>query len=457
MNRVRSRAWIMLIFLVTLVGGMSFFLMEYALKAPQWATFRGSPHVYQGSANVSATVMDREGIVLLDTTQGRKYADNAALRKATLHWMGDRNGNINAAALNSYTSALVGYDSIQGIYHYTQTPGTLELTLSSRVQKAALNAMQNRKGTVAVYNYKTGQILCAVSTPTYDPDNVPDIGGDTTDRWEGVYLNRFTQVTYPPGSIFKIVTTAAAIDCVEGIWDMTFECDSEYELQGSRVTCESAHGTLDLKSAMARSCNCAYAQIAQKIGSDKLAAYAEQFGITGSVSFDGITTAKGNFDLTGADKVALAWSAIGQYTDMVNPCAFLQFMGAIGGGGQAAKPYIVEQVTAGETVTYQAQTSLTGRVMDKKLAKTMQELMRNNVVNIYGAGNFPGLTACAKSGTSELGGGKTPNAMFAGFLTDEEYPLAFIVVVENGGYGSHTCVPILSAVLAECKAVMDGK
>lgn len=457
MNRVRSRGKIMLVFLLILVGGMTFFLAEYSAKAPQWVAFKGSPHVYRGSTNVSATVLDRDGNVLLDTTDGRDYADDLTLRQATLHWLGDRSGSISATALNTYASALVGYDSIQGIYNYTQTPGAMELTLSSRVQAAALKAMKGRKGTIAVYNYKTGQILCAVSTPTFDPDNVPDIAGDTSGAWEGVYLNRFTQVTYPPGSIFKIISTAAAIDCVEGIWDMTFSCDGVYELQGSRVTCEAAHGTLDLKSAFARSCNCAYAQIAQLIGSGKLAQYADQFGITESVRFDGITTAEGNFDLVGADKVALAWSAIGQYTDMINPCAYLTFMGAIGAGGQGAVPYIVEQVTAGEEITYQAETALADRIMDGELAEALTGLMRNNVVNIYGAGNFPGLTVCAKSGTSELGGGKKPNAMFAGFVSDEEYPLAFIVVVENGGYGSHTCVPILSPVLAECKAVMDGK
>ena len=457
MNRVRSRGKIMLVFLLILVAGMGFFLTEYSMKASQWVSFRGSPHVYQGYANVSATVTDREGILLLETPDGRKYAEDSTLRKATLHWLGDRKGSISAAALNAHASALVGYDTVQGIYQYTQNPGTMELTLSGRVQAAALRAMGSRKGTVAVYNYKTGQILCAVTTPTFDPDNVPDIGGDESGAWEGVYLNRFTQVTYPPGSIFKIVTTAAAIDCVEDIWDMTFECDSVYELQGSRVTCEAAHGVLDLKTAMARSCNCAYAQIAQLIGSEKLAAYVEAFGITESVSFDGITTAAGNFDLVGADKVALAWSAIGQYTDMVNPCSYLTFMGAIGAGGQAALPYIVEQVSSGEEITYQAETKPADQVMDRKLAETLAELMRSNVVNVYGAGNFPGLTVCAKSGTSELGGGKTPNAMFSGFVADEAYPLAFIVVVENGGYGSHTCVPILSAVLAECKAVLDGK
>ena len=456
MNRVRNRAKIMLVFLLILTGGMVFFLAEYTGKAADWVAFRGSPHVYQGTTNVAARVTDRDGNLLLDTTDGRQYSDDLTLRQATLHWLGDRNGSISATALNTHTPDLVGFDSVQGIYDYIRDPGSMELTISGRVQAAALKAMNGRKGTVAVYNYKTGQILCAVTTPTFDPDNMPDIGGDTSGAWEGVYLNRFTQATYPPGSIFKVVAAAAAIDSVEGIWEMRFSCDGVYELQGSRVTCENAHGNVDLKSALAHSCNCAFAQIAQLIGSDKLAQYVERYGITESITFDGITTAEGNFDLAGADQVALAWSAIGQYTDMINPCTFLNFMGAIGAGGQGAVPYIVERVTAGGEITYQAQAKLNQPIMDAELADTLTEMMRGNVVNVYGAGNFPGLTVCAKSGTSELGGGKTPNAMFAGFVDDEAYPLAFIVVVENGGYGSHTCVPILSDVLAECKAVMDG-
>jgi len=456
MNRIRKRAWVMLVFMAVLVAGMGLFLFEFAAYGDDWVVFRGSPHVYQGSSLVAGQVVDRDGTVLLDTTDGRKYSDDRILRQATLHWLGDRQGNISTTALQQYAAAMTGYDPLTGVYAYAGAPGILELTLSGRVQSAALKAMDGRKGTVAVYNYKTGEILCAVSTPAFDPDNVPDIAGDTTGIWEGAYLNRFTQVTYPPGSIFKIVTTAAALDSVEGILEMTFSCDGVYELQGSRVTCQQAHGTVDLKNAFAKSCNCAYAQIAQLIGSESLARYAEEFGILGTISFDGITTAPGKFDLTGADKVALAWSAIGQYTDMVNPCEFMTFMGAIAGGGSAAKPYLVERVMAGEKISYQAQRSTMETVMDAELAALLTEYMRNNVETVYGSANFPGLTVCAKSGTSELGGGKTPNAMFAGFVAEEEYPLAFIVVVENGGYGSHTCVPILSRVLAECKAVLDA-
>ena len=121
---------------------------------------------------------------------------------------------------------------------------------------------------------------------------------------------------------------------------------------------------------------------------------------------------------------------------------------AIVGGGTAAVPYLVSQVESGGEVTYQAETKLTDRVMSQELSQKMRQYMRNNVEVTYGAYKFPGLTVCGKSGTAELGEGQISNAMFAGFCTDERYPLAFVVAVENGGYGAATCVPILSDVLA---------
>jgi peptidoglycan glycosyltransferase len=95
--------------------------------------------------------------------------------------------------------------------------------------------------------------------------------------------------------------------------------------------------------------------------------------------------------------------------------------------------------------------------MTKTTAQKLQDYMNNNVVLRYGEENFPGLTVCAKSGTAELGGDETSNAMFAGFVMDEDYPLAFFVAVEGGGYGRHTCVPIISEVLQSCVEVMDAE
>jgi peptidoglycan glycosyltransferase len=445
------------LFIFILLGGMVFFLWEYASKADQWVSFTGSPHIYNNSNLGCGTVTDRGGELLLDITDKRTYASDATTRKSTLHWLGDRKSFISASALANYSGQMAGFDKINGIYDPSGTGGTATLTLSARVQNAALNAMAGRKGTVAVYNYKTGEILCAVTTPTYDPDNPPELGENPSEEYEGLYLNRFVQSTYIPGSIFKVVTTGAALDNVPDILDKTFTCYGILEFGEEKVSCERAHGTMDLKTALANSCNCAFAQIAELVGRKNMESYVEKLQVTEPLTFDGVTTAAGNYDLKGAGKVSFAWSCIGQHTDQINPARFMAFMGAIAGGGKGAEPYLVSRVQAGDTVTYRAKTQMSERILSEETAKTLKTYLRNNVQAIYGDWNFPGLNVCAKSGTSQLGGGKTSNAMFAGFVADEEYPLAFIVVVENGGYGSSACVPVLSKVLAECKAVLDGE
>lgn len=455
MNRVTKRTWLMSLFIILLLTGMVFFLWEYATEAHEWVAFSGSPHIYNNSNIGCGTIYDRSGTVLLDITENRAYSSEAATRKSTLHWLGDRKGYINAAAVSTYAGEMAGFDLINGVYASSGEGGQANLTLSARVQNTALEAMGDRKGTVAVYNYKTGEILCAVTTPTYDPDNVPDIAGDTSGAYDGVYLNRFIQSSYVPGSIFKIVTLAAAMECVPGIEEETFRCYGKLEYGTEAVTCEKAHGNQTLQQAFANSCNCAFAQIAEKIGKNNMVSYVKKFEVTKQLSFDGITTAKGNYDISNTATVSFAWSCIGQHSDLVNPARYMTFMGAIANGGAAAEPYLMAHVENGGETTYEAEAQSTGRIMSKEVAQQVKEYMRYNVRQVYGDWNFPGLSVCAKSGTSELGGGQKSNAMFAGFVDSDEYPLAFMVVVENGGYGSHTCVPILSKVLGVCKAEMD--
>ena len=457
MNRITKRTWIMGLFLLLLLGGLLLFLWEYVTQAESWVSFSGSPHLYNSSNIGCGTITDRSGNVLLDISQGRTYSDDAATRKSTLHWLGDRKGFISASTVSAYAASMVGYDLVSGVYNASDEGGNARLTLSAKVQNTALEAMGNRKGTVGVYNYKTGEILCAVTTPTYDPDNVPDIANDTTGAYGGVYLNRFLQSAYVPGSIFKIVTLSAALDCVPGIEDMTFTCRGKIAYGTEAVTCEKAHGTQSLKQAFANSCNCAFAQIAEKVGRNNMVNYVKQFGVTQKLSFDGSTTAAGNYDISNTGAVSFAWSCIGQHSDLVNPARYMTFMGAVAGRGVAAEPYLMEIVTNGGDVTYEAKTRKTGRIMPESVADTVASYMRNNVQTVYGDGNFGGLPVCAKSGTSQLGGDQKSNAMFAGFVDSEQYPLAFIVVVENGGYGSHTCVPVISKVLAACKTVMDAE
>ncbi|MBR4864608.1 MAG: penicillin-binding protein [Oscillospiraceae bacterium] len=455
MNRIAGRAWITILFVLILLGGFIFFLFEYATSAGEWVVFSGSPHVYNAGNINCGTVIDSEGYVLLDMEGERDYSSDKFLRMSTVHWLGDRYGYVDAPALSSYAEQIAGFDMLNGVYNYGDQAGVVKLTLRASVQKAALTALGGRKGTVAVYNYKTGELLCSVSTPAFDPDNPPDITNDPDGIYEGMYLNRFTQSVYTPGSIFKIVTLAAALESVPDIETQKFTCSGSYQFGVDRITCEAVHGEQDIKTAFSNSCNCAFAQIALQLGKETLQKYVAQFGITQPVVFDGITTAGGSYDINDAHDVNVAWSAIGQYNDQVNPAAFLSFVGAIANGGEGNAMYFVDEISVGGSLTYEAQTKGNTRIMSSATAEKVAEYMSHNVSVRYGAENFPGLTVCAKTGTAEVGGEKKSNAMFAGFVQDDAYPYAFIVCMEDTGYGKN-CIPVISAVLEACKKGVNG-
>lgn len=457
MNRIAARSMIVLVLVLALAAGMVFFFGEYLVKAESWITFSGSPHVYTDGKVSAGTVRDRNGTLLADLSAGRSYASDPMVRRAMLHWVGDRQGNILVPYLDTYAKAMLGYDLADGVYAYGEATGSITLTLSARVQKAALEAMGDYRGTVAIYNYKTGELLCAVTTPNFDPDQVPDIAGDTEGIYDGVYWNRFLQSKYIPGSIFKIVTLAAALETMPELAQEKFTCQGVYELAGGDVTCEHSHGTQTLKEAFCNSCNCAFAQITVRVGATRLSKFVDYVGVTEGIRFDGFVSAAGNFDISAATEEQIAWSGIGQHKDQVNPCAFLTFLGAIAGEGTGARPYLVSQVQVGQQVTYQARTQSTDRIVSKHTAKLLREYMENNVQIKYGSENFPDVVICAKSGTGEVGGDRKPNAMFAGFVADEEYPLAFLAAIEDGGYGSQVCIPVLSAVIEACVEEMGGE
>ena len=446
MNRIANRVWALFLFVAVLLGGFGFFLTEYFTKGSEWVVVSGSPHVYNGENIGCGVVVDRESTLLVDLNDGRAYSNVEDLRRATVHWIGDRYGSISAPALSHYAKEMAGFDYFNGIYNYGQTGGVAELTLSAKMQTAALEALGDYKGTVAVFNYKTGEILCAVTTPTYDPDNVPEFSKDDP-AYEGLYVNRFVQSAYTPGSIFKIVTLAAALENDPEILNKTFVCKGSMQVGVDEIICDDgAHWEQSLKQAFCNSCNCAFAQIAMDLGREKLQNFVEKIGIMQPVSFDGVTTAKGNFSTIGADPVNVAWSGVGQYLDLVNPCAFLRFVGAVANGGKVTEPHLVHRVSVDANTTYKATIRTSEQLVSPETAALLQEYMMNNVTAKYGAEKFPNLIVGAKTGTAEVEGQK-PNAMLAGFVSDPEKPLAFLVCVEDAGYGKTVCIPIASKVL----------
>lgn len=449
MRKIEKRAVLCLIIALALIAGLGLFCFRFVTNAADWAAYPYNRHMYSNSGQLlSGTILDRDGDVLTEVKDGeRVYYPDATVRRATVHAVGDGSGYIGTGALTAFADRLSGYNLITGGYSPLGSGRNLTLTLDAYLNVTAYNAMDGRQGTVGVYNYKTGDILCMVSTPSFDPENPPD----ASSAEDGIYLNRFLSSAQVPGSIFKTVTLTAALENLPDLKDRTFTCTGETTVGGTVITCPKPHGKMDIESAFANSCNGVFGTLAAELGGDTMTKYVEQAGLTRRMSVDGIMTAAGHYDVRDADKGQIGWSGVGQYTDTVNPCNMMTYMGAIANGGTAAVPRLILDITTPSGIpTSWQRTEETDTLVQASTASQVKEMMKNNVVQTYGTDRFRGLDIGAKSGTAEVGGDKRPNAWFAGFLDDPEHPYAFIVLVENGGGGASVAGEIAATVLQAC-------
>ena len=455
MKKIERRAFVCRILAGILALGLCLFVGKWFFQGGSWVSAAFNRHLYNSAGQLSCgTVLDRDGDVLTTVNENgeRTYYDNATVRKATLHVVGDLQGNIGTGALNAFADKLTGYNFLNGAYGATQG-SDLYLTIDARYNYIAYEALGGHSGTVAVYNYKTGEILCLVSAPSYDPLNVPeDI--ETNDRYKGAYLNRFLSSTFTPGSVFKTVTLAAALEQIPDLYQRTWNCEGSVQIGGDTITCSGTHGTQDITAALANSCNVVFSQLAAELGADVMETYTEKAGLMDSYSVNGLPTAKGTFSFQGATDSQLGWAGVGQYQDQVNPCALMVYMGAIANGGKAAVPYLIEKTVGPLGLPSLPHfTRKTSTLVESGTAGQIADMMANNVVATYGASRFPNMDICAKSGTAEVGEGQSPHAWFAGFLRNEDAPYAFVVLVENGGGGSSVAGTVASKVL---DAVVNG-
>ena len=446
MKQVKRRTWFCLVFTILLFLGLGLFMMRYFTDGGDWASFRANKHIYDKSGQLmSGAILDRNGELLYDAATN-SYSDDKTVRKATLHAVGDPAGNIATGAKYAFRENLSGFNPILGT---TAGGHDVYLTIDTQLNSAAYKALNGQKGAVGVYNYKTGEVLAMVSTPAFDPKNPPKNVEDDS-RYEGVYLNRFLSATYTPGSVFKLVTTAAALEQLPDLESRSFTCTGSVQIGDDTITCPHAHGTMNLRKALANSCNGVYAQLAVELGGKTMADYAEKAGLLDSLSVSGISTAKGSYSEAEAGSADLGWSGVGQYLDLVNPAAMMTYMGTIANEGTVVAPRLIHRETSasglpGGFYTPQSHAS----ALRSQTLETLGEMMRNNVVSHYGQSQFGELPVCAKSGTAEVGGGKRPHAWFVGFVDDPDHPLAFSVTVENGGSGAGTAGGIAAKLLKE--------
>ncbi len=439
MKRLKNRTLFVLFFTGMLVLGMLFLLFSYIKDGAYWAAHRPAGSITSGE------ITDRNGVVLYDYESGDYNADYDT-RLSTVHAVGDRRGSISSGARQVFAGKMSDFNLITGISTKTER---LKLSIDSKLNIRAREAMEGRKGAVGLYNYRTGEVLCMLSTPVFDPNDNAQIEAINSgaEAYTGAYMNRFLASTYTPGSTFKIVTTAAALETVSDIEDFSFKCTGSVSYGDHSITCPSRHGWLNLTDALADSCNCAFGKIANEVGSETLRKYAKEAGLLDSVNVSGLKTAAGSFATTGVP-IDEGWSGVGQYKDLVNPCAEMTLMGCIAAGGTAATPRLL--CDEGGLFVPKPESSSIG--WQASTCARLKELMRNNVVNHYGQGQFGELPVCAKSGTAEVGGENAPHAWFTGFIDSDEHPYAFVVVIENGGWGSKQAGSVAAQVLeAACE------
>lgn len=442
MKRLQRRTLITILIAGVMLGGLVYFSFRLITKGGDWVGFFGNTYYASGA------IYDRNGVKLYDGATG-EYAENKSTRVSTLHLVGDRNFGTSLRSVLS--GELTGYNPITGT---TLGSHDVTLTLDSTLNQTAYNALNGHKGVVAVYDYTNGDVKCLVSAPSYDPNNPPSDVNENP-AYDGVYLNRFFSGTYPPGSTFKLITTAAALEQKKDVAEFRFTCTGNLTIGNDVITCPYVHGSnMDINASLTCSCNGAYATLALELGGDTIAHYMEQAGLMKSLTVCDIPTAKGSYVVEPAGSPQLGWSGVGQDKDLANPCSMLSFVGGIANNGVAVVPRLV----AKETLTGSAipagfpEGKETYDIYSAETCATLKQMMRNNVTAQYGQAKFGDLAVCAKSGTAEVGGGNSPHAWFVGFIDDPKIPLAFVVLVENGGFGADVAGRVAATVLAEAAA-----
>ena len=415
MKKISTRALSVFLIAALVIAGMCYFVKEDYLHGRKWAMYFS-----MFNPEAEGELLDRNGVMLAAfNKEARVYAKDWPTRVANYHVTGDYIGMTGTGLLTHFWGSASDYDFLHGIIN--EKSGSLSLGIDAETNNYAYRLLsQYGKGTVMMMNYRTGEVICLVSSPSIDPaypEEEPE---------EGSYVNRALTATYTPGSTFKLITSAAALENVPDLEEMTFHCYGEMDIAGVKITCMEAHGTQTFEQALANSCNCAFARLTyMNVGQSLMVQYVTDYGFLSGHTIDGIYTSAGNYPTEFVGDPELAWSGIGQSTDQVCPYTMLRYVAAIANGGSLAEPTFLKGGSGGKTTPLLAPAT----------AARLQALMRNNVVSHYEEEvDFGGLPFCAKTGTAETGAG-TSHSWFTGFLQDEEHPYAFVAVIEEGGYG----------------------
>ncbi len=448
--------------ILAFLGTAGFLTFTVYSQGSRWTTTRFNTRLNTAKQRVAmGNITDRDGRLLATTDDDgqRRYAESKTLRRALSQTVGDQMSMSGSGVETFHAGTLLGISGsiIDRTWQFVTGTGArgddVRLTVSAELTQAIAEQFPAKKhGAACVINYKTGEILAMVSFPNYDPQVLANRKADL-DGEGSAYLNRCLQGQYTPGSVFKIVTLAAALEAIPGAANRQYVDSGPKMFGDSRVTCfgGAVHGEMNLQNAFAQSCNVVFAGLAYEMGGPMLVKKAEQMAFNVNFHFKDVLMYQSKIpkDLTEVGDVA--WTGVGQGKLLVTPMHMALIAGAVANGGVMREPQLIKQVTGvGNIPRLRTVSNTYGRIMSQETAAVVGQYMKKAVTSgTASASAIKGYTVCGKTGTAEVSNDKKvqTDAWDVGYVTDPGAPYAIAVVIEGGGTGGGAAAPLAQKAL----------
>lgn len=464
-RRLTALITVFAIIFAALIANLTFIQV---VRAEAIQNMSGNNHTLQriaeqqrGAIITSDNVVLAESIPQSDGTYKRSYPQKS-LAAHVVGYSSQRFGSTGVE--NTMGSTLVGTqhfetlaDAIRAYAGEKPQGNDVVLTLNSKIQRVVEQQLAGKTGACVVLDTATGAILAEASTPTYDNNNAESIlTGSSVD---GMLVNRATQTLYAPGSTFKIVTLAAALDTNTVTPDTVFDSPSAITIGNANITNYKGHsyGMTTVAEATALSSNTAFAQIADLLGAKNLVSYADKFGFNNKdVALDFNLAESLMPDPNEMTRWETAWAGdgqpVGEHDSPAGPQATVMemavCMAAIANNGVAVHPYIVSKVvSASGATTFETSPQIMGQVVAEKTARTEQEILEGVVDSGTGTqAQINGAKVIGKTGTAETGK-QYSDAWFVGTATANGRSVTIAIIVEQGDSGGDVAAPRASVIL----------